>query len=275
MTWRIHAYRLVGSIVMLACAITPTLMQTAAASATASTSVKNADKLWQFVHTQCAPAALQHIYPPSPCIEVSAPPGSANAYAVFKDRDGPYQYLVLPLARITGIESEALLAPNAPNYLADAWESRRYVEAALHMSVPRDVLSLVVNSPSGRSQNQLHVHVDCVRSDVHDTLQRLLPTIGTYWKPLGEPLPPYQHRFMAIWIPGDALTINPFQSLASALPPGDRMAQHSLFVAGAWSRTGEPGFILLSGKVDPVSGDRGNADDLQDQACNLARRHFP
>ena len=257
------------SVVMLAYATTPSIVQGASSSTMTKTSTTNPDKLWQWVNEQCAPAARRNIYPPSPCIEVSAPQRPASGYAVFKDRDGRYQYLVLPLARITGIESEALLVQGAPNYFADAWEARRYVEAALHASVPRDVLSLVVNSPHGRSQNQLHIHIDCIRADVHDDLQRLLPTITTHWQPLSEPLPPHGHRYAAMWVPGDSLTINPFQSLAASLPPGDRMAWHSLIVVGAQSSTGEPGFILLSGKVDPSTGDRGNADDLQDLACDL------
>lgn len=260
---------LFACVVALACATTSSRVQAESSPTMAKTATKNPDQLWQWVSGQCATAARQNIYPPSPCIEVSAPQGPASGYAVFKDRSGRYQYLVLPLARITGIESEALLAPGAPNYFADAWEARRYVEAALHTSVPRDVLSMVVNSPFGRTQNQLHIHVDCVRADVHDTLRRLLPTITSQWQPLSEPLPAHGHRYAAMWVPGDSLTINPFQSLAASLPSGDRMAWHSLIVVGAQSSTGEPGFILLSGKVDPLAGDRGNGDNLQDLACDL------
>jgi CDP-diacylglycerol pyrophosphatase len=264
---------LFGSVVALACVTTPSMVQGMSSSPMAKTPTANPDILWQWVNGQCAPAARRNIYPPSPCIEVSAPQGSASGYAVFKDRDGRYQYLVMPLARVTGIESEALLARGAPNYFADAWDARRYVEAALHTSVPRDMLSLVVNSPYGRSQNQLHIHIDCVRADVHDTLRRLLPTITPHWQPLREPLPPHGHRYAAMWVPGDSLTINPFQSLAASLTPDDRMTFHSLIVVGAQSSTGEPGFILLSGKVDPMTGDRGNGDDLQDLACDLVTRH--
>lgn len=261
--------RLFSSIIMLACATTLLIAQGVLSSAIAKAADTNPDRLWQWVNGQCAQAARRNIYPPSPCIEVSAPQGPASAYAVFKDRDGRYQYLLLPLARITGIESKTLLVRGAPNYFADAWEARRYVEAALHASVPRDMLSLVVNSPHGRSQNQLHIHIDCVRADVRDALQRLLPTIKPDWQPLSEPLPPHGHRYAAMWVAGESLTINPFQSLAASLAHDDRMALHSLIVVGAQSRAGEPGFILLSGKVDPGTGDRGNGEELQDHACGL------
>lgn len=275
MNRRASFHWLVGAIVMLAWATAPVRASGAPPAAVAHALPKNPDRLWQWVHEQCEPAARRMIYPPAPCIEVSGALQETTGYAVFKDRDGAYQYLVLPLARITGIESETLLAPNTPNYLADAWEARRYIEAALHASVPRDELSLVVNSAYGRSQNQLHIHIDCIRADVHDALQRLAPTITQRWTTLSEPLPPHGHRYSARWVPGDSLAINPFQSLAASLPRGDRMALHSLVIVGARSPDGQPGFIMLSGKVDPTTGDRGNADDLQDQACAMVTRHAP
>lgn len=202
------------------------------------------------------------------------PRESANRYVVLKDRDGRYQYLVLPLARIAGIESPALLAPGAPNYFADAWTARLYVEAALHRHLPRDALSLVVNSAYGRSQNQLHIHVDCIRPSVHDALQRMLPSLTEQWRPLPMPLPPDGHAYQARWVAGETLQVNPFKSLAAVLPTGDRMAWHSLVVLGAHSPAGKPGFILLSGRVDQRGDDRGNGDHLQDFTCTIADR-FP
>lgn len=228
------------------------------------------DTLWRLIHDGCATAAARGTEPPAPCVEVTRPAGGNGGYVVFKDRNGRYQYLVLPLARITGIESPALLAPAAPNWFADAWTARLYVEAALHHPQPRDVLSLVVNSARGRTQNQLHIHVDCVRPDVHAALERLLPTLDDAWRAVT--LPPNGHRYQARWLGGRTLTENPFKLLAAALPAGDRMARHSLAVVGAYASTGAPGFILLSGRVDPARHDRGNADALQDIPCALAVR---
>jgi CDP-diacylglycerol pyrophosphatase len=233
------------------------------------------DVLWNVIHGPCATAALHDAYPPNPCIEVTSSQGSTSAYAVFKDRNGRYQYLVLPLARIAGIESPALLAPDAPNYFADAWTARLYVEAALHQARPRDELSLVVNSAYGRSQDQLHIHVDCIRSDVHDVLHRLLPSLTGQWRPLPETLPPHHHAYQAIWVGGETLSINPFKSLAAALPAGDRMGLHSLIVVGAYAQTGQPGFVLLSGRVDRGANDRGSGDELQDLSCAIATHSRP
>jgi CDP-diacylglycerol pyrophosphatase len=227
------------------------------------------NRLWSLI-SSCATTAAQNIYPPSPCAEVDMPHGVMDGYVVFKDRDGRYQYLVLPLARTTGIEDPILLAPGAPNYFADAWTARLYVEAALHAAQPREVLSMVVNSAHGRSQDQLHIHLDCIRPEVHDALQRLLPSITHQWRALSEPLPPHQHSYQAMWVDGETLSINPFQALASSLPAGDSMALHSLVVVGAYSPQGKPGFILLSGHVDPAHDDRGSGDELQDMDCAIA-----
>jgi len=210
-----------------------------------------------------------------PCAEVDARGGTAHGYAVLKDRAGRYQYLLLPLARITGIESPALRASDAPHYFADAWAARLYVEAALHAAQPRGVLSLAVNAAVGRSQDQLHIHIDCIRPDVHAALQRLLPTITRQWRQLDDPLPPHRHSYQARWIDGEPLAVDPFRALAEALPVGDSMASHSLLVVDAYSPAGMPGFILLSGHADPAHGDRGSAEELQDLDCAIAARPAP
>lgn len=227
--------------------------------------------LWRIVHDSCAPAARRHANPPAPCIEVSPPDAKTGSYAVLKDRAGRYQYLVLPLARIVGIESPLLLKQDTPNFLADAWKARMYVEAALHQRLPRDAIGLVVNSVHDRSQDQLHIHVDCIRPDVHDALQHLLPGITDRWHALGELLPPHGGSYQARWVSGTTLSINAFKSLAASLPPGDHMALHSLAVIGARRPSGQPGFILLSSRYVPAQGYRGDAEGLQDRSCAIAR----
>lgn len=191
---------------------------------------------------------------------------------MFKDRVGRYQYLVLPLARIPGIESPSLRKRDAPHYLADAWNARLYLEAALHKTLPRESVSLVVNSMHDRTQDQLHIHIDCIRPDVHDALQHLLPAITDHWQPLSELLPPKEGRYMARWTSGTELSINAFKSLAASLPRGDLMERHSLVVVGAQRASGEPGFILLSSRYENPDDSSGAAETLQDRTCTIAQR---
>jgi CDP-diacylglycerol pyrophosphatase len=37
---------------------------------------------------------------------------------------------------------------------------------------PRDTISLALNSEFGRSQNRLHIHIDCVGADVRTALHK-------------------------------------------------------------------------------------------------------
>ena len=133
------------------------------------TSGENPDALWMLVSTQCVPNQLQHS-DPKPCASVDLNDG----YVILKDRRGLTQYLLIPTIRVSGIESAYLLTPGAPNYFADAWRERGYVERAARRALPRSAISLAINSAEGRSQNQLHIHIDCIRADVQKVLGREL-----------------------------------------------------------------------------------------------------
>ena len=108
--------------------------------------------LWNIVHGQCVPDWQQHRVLKPPCVAVDLKGGVAGGIAVIKDQRGQTQFLLLPTQRITGIESGALLALHATNYFADAWRERRLVEKALRHAMPRDTLSLAINSELARSR---------------------------------------------------------------------------------------------------------------------------
>src|ERR1700712_1845327 len=82
--------------------------------------------LWQIVHFDCAPMA-QKTGKAGVCADVDI----AHRYALLKDRRGVAQHLLIPTDRIAGIESPQVLAPDAENYWADAWNARSFVQATL------------------------------------------------------------------------------------------------------------------------------------------------
>ena len=221
------------------------------------------DVLWRIVNDQCVPHQ-ETSADPAPCALVNM----SDDYALLKDIDGVAQYLLIPTERISGIESPEVLAPNATNYFAAAWQARPFVEERLGREVPRDWMSLAINSEFARSQNQLHIHIDCLRADVHDALVRHVGDVGQVWAPFPEPLAgdPYS----AIAVAGEDLdAVNPFQLLADTVP-GARadMGRRTLVVAGAVLSDGQPGFIVLAGLVDPATGDTGGGEAVQDhQVC--------
>lgn len=222
--------------------------------------------LWRIVHDQCIPNQIDR-HNPSPCTLVDL----AGGYVVLKDRVGATQFLVLPTARITGIESAALLSPRVPDYMQDAWSARRFVEARTPGSLTRGDLSLAVNSIRGRSQDQLHIHVDCLRQDVRDALARHRAAIGDQWRPFPVALAGHHYIARRLVIP-DLSDVNPFRTLADEVPDARaNMGEYTLVVAGA-TFGGKSGFILLADRADLLRGDLARGESLQDHSCAVARR---
>ena len=234
----------------------------AAGPATVRTSDPNV--LWRIVHVQCVPHEAQFGVP-FPCATVNR----AGGYAALKDIKGATQFLLIPTARVTGIEDPAILAPDAPNYWQAAWEATNLVQAAANQALSRDELSLAINSVHGRSQNQLHIHIDCIRTDVRDTLREHAAEIGGTWAPFSVPLSGHPYEAMRVETL-DRPGATPFQLLADRLP-GARadMGDETLIAVGSMSSDGDPGFYLLAGRADLATGNRGEAEELQDHSCAL------
>jgi CDP-diacylglycerol pyrophosphatase len=222
--------------------------------------------LWKIVHNRCVPDQ-RHVGSPLPCSRVDLTGG----YAILKDIAGHTQYLLIPTARLTGIESPALLAPDGRNYFADAWNQIGFVRARAEEDLPRQDLSLAINSVYGRSQQQLHIHMDCIRADVRNALARHATTIGIAWAAFPEPLVGQSYRAMRIT--GMSLDgQDPFKLLATGEPGAAAdMGRHTLVLAGESFASGTPGFILLDGVADPAQGNMGSGEYLQDHNCAVAK----
>jgi CDP-diacylglycerol pyrophosphatase len=222
------------------------------------------DTLWKIVHDRCVPAA-QARTGAGPCAAVDL----EHRFAVLKDIKGATQYLLIPTDRVSGIESaEAILAPDAPNYWAAAWQARRFMVERAGKTVPRDDISLAINSPHGRSQNQLHIHIDCIAPEVHEALLAVAPTIGAEWAPLSVALA--GHHYRARRLDGEELTANPFTLLAADGDASAHMGDETIVVVG-WAFAGRPGFILLADRADLLAGDPASGEELQDHDCAVLR----
>jgi CDP-diacylglycerol pyrophosphatase len=225
----------------------------------------NPNALWNIVHDYCEPAAVgAHVK--QKCADVNL----AGGYAVLKDIVGVAQYLLIPTARVSGIESPALLEPNAPNYWRAAWQARVYVDEKLRRHLPREELSLAINSASGRTQNQLHIHIDCLAPDVVRTLREVGPSIGKEWTPL--PVRLRGHVYSAMRIDDSDLDhTDPFKLLAPYAQARDQtMADQTLLLAGAIREDGKPAFYLLNDHVQ--AGNWASSEELQDHTCSIADR---
>ncbi|HKT54391.1 MAG TPA: CDP-diacylglycerol diphosphatase [Caulobacteraceae bacterium] len=222
--------------------------------------------LWHIVHDLCA-TDMKANGLPAPCTAVDL----AKGYAVLKDIRGATQLLIVPTDRLTGIEDPKLLAPAAPNYWQDAWDARALFEKRAGKPVGRDDVGLAINSVDGRSQNQLHIHLDCVRPDVAASLKAVQRRIGRRWAAL--PIELAGRRYRAMWIEGaDLGARNPFALLAAEPSARADMGRETLILVPVTSSGGRPGFVLLSDRADLAANDNGHGEDLLDHQCAVLDR---
>lgn len=224
--------------------------------------------LWKIVNGKCVPHEEAE-RDPSPCSLVNIPDGVGKGYVVLKDLTGIAQFLLIPTARISGIEDPELLDPEATNYFDAAWQERYFVEERLASPVPRDAMTLAINSMYGRSQNQLHIHIDCIRADVRAAIDANLDKVEGVWTPF--PVQLAGHHYRSIRINNETLAnVNPFRVLADKDPQASTdMGKHTLVVVGATFPDTGVGFVLLDDHADPVAGDLGSGEELQDHSCKV------
>ncbi len=217
------------------------------------------------VQQECIPNWLR-THHPAPCISVRLTGRGAEApgFALLADQKGGAHFLLIPTQSISGIESPELRAPGALNYFAAAWKARTVLQSVVGHEVPREAVGLAVNSIWARSQDQLHIHIGCVRPFVYDALRAAARRVGRTWVPLTM----RDLHYRAIRIMGrDLDSANPFELLADGLPGAkDEMGRFTLFVAGMDFKDG-PGFVALAGKYVP------GAETLLDPRCALASAH--
>ncbi len=222
--------------------------------------------LWNIVALKC----LRHFAKaeaPTPCESVDISQGEDRGVALLKDVVGVAQMLAVPTRRVTGIEDPALLAPDAPDYFAAAWEGRVRVEAHLRRRLPREAVGVTVNSMVARSQDQLHLRIDCVDKDVAAALHDYQGPLDEQWRVMTVELK--GRRYWARRLDStDLADASPFRLLAEGVAGAKQeMGQWSLAAIGA-NFAGKPGFILLADHAELVAG--GHAEDLQDHACAIA-----
>ena len=233
----------------------------------------NADPsaLWRIVHDSCAPHE-EAGQGPKPCERVDLARGAAEGVAILKDIVGVAQMLAIPTRRIGGIEDPQMLQPDAPPVFAEGWKARALVEARLGgKALPREAVALAINSQYARSQNQLHVHVDCVARDVVDELADHRSSLDDQWRAMTVPLRGriyFARRLISEDLRGQEPLL---RLLADGLPGAkEHMAAMSFAAVGA-DFDGKPGFVLLADTFSLEGG--GHAEDIQDHNCEVA--HFP
>ncbi|HWE99564.1 MAG TPA: CDP-diacylglycerol diphosphatase [Caulobacteraceae bacterium] len=219
--------------------------------------------LWRIVHGLCVrDERLLHI--PAPCLAVNLKGG----WAVVKDPKEKSHLLLVPTHRVTGVEDPALQKPDSPNYWQAAWEQRGRFERLVGKPVPRDGIGLAVNSLYGRTQDQLHIHLDCVKAPMAQAIGWQLKWIGPAWAPLkGHVLAGFYGRRLYGEDFGDR---DPFKLIVRGLPEARlRMAGETLAAIGVTFPDGKPGFVLLAHAAQLDANDAAAAEGLLDHGCAI------
>jgi CDP-diacylglycerol pyrophosphatase len=228
--------------------------------------------LWEIVHDRCIVGATKNA-DPAPCRYLNLSMGERNGYAVLKDINGATQFLLIPTRRFTGIESPEIVAQDGPNYWRAAWDAKKYINLQLGRILPREAFGLAVNASSNRTQDQLHIHIDCIQPDVMTELSLHSKDIHESWADLPFELLPGR-RFIARRIDtADLRGVNPFNLLYSRIEAarGD-MAHQTLILVGATFAANKDGFILLTETADGTIKGSGHGEDLLDHGCTIRSR---
>lgn len=219
------------------------------------------DALWWVIELCKTDARL--VGRPWPCLHVDRQGG----FAILADPNRPTQILLTPTRRIFGIEDPSLRSSAAPNLWSGAWRNRALFRR--RTGRPGSALDpgFAVNSRFGRTQDQLHIHIDCVRWSVRMALDAEVDTIGDDWTDLKQPLGPHRRRYRARWLDEGALASNdPFRLLDEDAAP-DHADRLTLAMIPAVRASGSAGFLLLSHEADPRAHDPGAAEELLDHRC--------
>lgn len=221
------------------------------------------DRLRFIVQQQCLPH-WRAAHDPAPCVSVEADGRDAEpqGFAVLADRKGGAHFLLIPTQTMRGIESPEARVPGALNLFDAAWQARAALAHEVGNAIPRAAIGLAVNPLRSRSQDQLHIHISCVRPGVARALRARAPDLGAGWTAIEID----GFRYQALRIMGDRPgAANPFALLAAGLPgAAGSMEQFTMLLSGMDFAEG-PGFVLIAGRGVP------GAELMLDPTCALAR----
>jgi len=221
-------------------------------------------KLREIVPEECLPN-LRERQDPSPCVTINLDNGERNGYAILPDKNGVAQFLLIPTRKISGIEDPILLDDHLPFYWAAAWDARHFVSDKLRKALPLADIGLAVNSEPSRSQDQLHIHIDCIQPAVAATLAVHDKQIGSAWAPFPEPL--MGQSYMARKVDDNDLEKDPpFRELIKLSRTPQNLGEETLVVTAVGKD-----LVMLETRADPASHNPGHGEDLLDADCAIAK----
>ena len=190
-------------------------------------------------------AASQHTGGlPHPCEFVSK-----RGFVVMKEAH--QEHLFVPTAVVTGVEDPAIVASNArPYWLYASEQVTRHFKGRAPWQV-----GLAINSKAGRSQDQLHIHMTCIKKTVSDALHHA--KISSAWSDVSLGGHTYHVRHVTSLTGGN----DPFRLVYHQVHANPSQMQYqTIIVTGA-----QTGFYVLNDYKH--RSNRGHGEELLDSRC--------
>ncbi len=132
-------------------------------------------------------------------------------------------------------------------------------------AVADNALSLAINAEYGRTQNQLHIHISCLRPDIRQQLDALMPLLNQQWRAekLGT------HTYLIRTLSAVELAQkSSFLRLAQEVPRASReMGKYGMALA----QLPDGRLTLMVIASDWLTLNRGSAEELQDHQCRILK----
>jgi CDP-diacylglycerol pyrophosphatase len=183
-----------------------------------------------------------------PCLSVDLGDKDRPGTAVLRAPGAPTHLVVMPTRDVPGLESPQLQHAAGNAYWRAALAARPRVTEALKERLPVEEVGMAVNSAGGRSQDQLHIHLDCVRSSVRLALQNHAQGVKSSWAPFPVTLQG-RHFFAMRMRAADADSFNPFAALAHLPGRATDLREVALAVVSTPRDDPEPGFTILANRA--------------------------
>ncbi|MDF5723772.1 MAG: CDP-diacylglycerol diphosphatase [Rhizonema sp. PD37] len=223
------------------------------------------DTLWQEVK-KCS-TNQQKLHSPDPCLYVDID----NKYVVAKGSK-PVDYLLLPTDKISGIEAPQISRLNSQNYWQYAWNKateKGYISATAPQVQSREQIGLAINSPQARHQDQLHIHMSCVKKTVSDELDKAEKSRDITDKFQSQTYVNLDNKNYSVrLLNNDSLSNsnNPFL-LVKEFVGEKKMGEQSIAVVGRK----QGGFYILKIASDVQNGYKAVAEKLLDEDCSTQK----
>jgi CDP-diacylglycerol pyrophosphatase len=183
-----------------------------------------------------------------------------DEYIILKDNSPakPEAYLIIPTKRVTGIEDRRIFKWPFLDFWDYAWhQSQKYP------GQPASRIGLAINSEHGRTQNQLHIHISCVRPDVSKILESKDNEIEVDpAKSVALELPPHNNTYRVMKVGRLTGDKNPFEVIQGIPGVMGHMAEQSIAVVRSQKRNE---YFVLDTYYH--GADSGAAEELLDQTC--------